>query len=159
MAHEQLIYLFQMVIFHSYVSLPEGILLMSFLHQPIFADRTDHKKHDQLTDNTCSNANGWRHGNCWWDFHWIMLHCKSNKYPYGSSRIFLGSGTGVWFGGLSTFLDSVWIHRVWMNNYEYSPTLWLYDPGSLIYFFWIWCLPEGGRHALSDHKNGITSTW
>jgi hypothetical protein len=104
-----------MVIFHSYVSLPEGILLMSFLHQPIFADRTDHKKHDQLTGNTCSNANGWRHGNCWWDFHWIMLHCKSNKYPYGSSRIFLGSGTGVWFGGLSTFLDSVWIHRVWIT--------------------------------------------
>ena len=44
---------------------------------------------------------------------------------------FLGSGTGVWFGWLSKFSDSVWIHRVCI--YIYIVTSHIYDVCVYIY--------------------------
>ena len=37
-----------------------------------------------------------------------------NPSTYGSSRTFSQKVFGVWFRGISSFSDSVWIHRVWM---------------------------------------------
>ena len=44
-------------------------------------------------------------------------------YPMDPSS-FLGSWTGVWFGGLRTFSDSVWIHRVYIYIYCNITHIW-----------------------------------
>jgi hypothetical protein len=73
----------------------------------------------------------------WWQQHqdrdiYVYIQCEAPKiaklvtwefrketqslnviYPTDPST-FLGSTTGVWFRGLSTFSDSVWIHRVYI---------------------------------------------
>ena len=68
-----------------------------------------------------------------WNITGIIMDSTAYDIPMDPST---WGGTGVWFGGLSTFSDSVWIHRVchlWVITGYNWDSIGLYSLFELVY--------------------------